>query len=94
MVKLFIVGYPLDMAEAELIELVATYGMLHNMVLMRDEVTGKPKGYGFLEMLDKQGADRVIAALNGYVFGGRTLTVKFADKPIRQRASRSGGIAA
>lgn len=87
MVKLFIVGFPLDIAEAELIELIAAHGMLHNMVLMRDEMTGKSKGYGFLEMLDRPGAERVIAALNGLVLQGRTLTVKFADKPIRQRGS-------
>ena len=90
MVKLFIVGYPLDMTEMELIELVSAHGMLHNMVLMRDDITGKPKGYGFLEMLDKQGAERVIAALNGYTLGGRTLTVKFAGKQVRQRPTGAG----
>ncbi|WP_442591365.1 hypothetical protein ACSBL2_09065 [Pedobacter sp. AW31-3R] len=52
---------------------------------MMEESTGKSKGFGFLEMLERQGAERVIAALNGLVLRGRLLTVKFADKPVRQR---------
>jgi RNA recognition motif-containing protein len=79
MVKLFIVGYPLDVQDAEMIEICSIHGMVHSIELMTDKVTGKHKGFGFIEMLDESGADRVIAAVNGMVIRGRKLKVKLAD---------------
>jgi len=80
MIKLFVVGYPLDIQDVELIEVVSIHGMMHSIDLLKDKVTGRHKGYGFIEMMDKAGADRVIAAVNGMVIKGRKLTVKLADE--------------
>jgi RNA recognition motif-containing protein len=80
MVKLFVVGYPLDIQEVELIELFSIYGMLHSIHLLTDKVTHKHKGFGFIEMVDQAGADRAIAALNGMVIKGRKIGVKLADE--------------
>lgn len=80
MIKLFVVGYPLDIQEAELIEIFSIHGMLHSIELLTDKVTHKHKGFGFVEMIDQAGADRAIAAINGMVLKGRKITVKLADE--------------
>jgi RNA recognition motif-containing protein len=80
MVKLFVVGYPLDIQDVELIEIFSIHGMIHSIHLLTDKVTHQHKGYGFIEMLDQAGADRAIAAINGMVIKGRKLTVKLADE--------------
>jgi len=80
MIKLFVVGYPLDIQEAELIEIFSIHGMLHSVHLLTDKVTHKHKGYGFIEMVDQAGADRAIAAINGMVLKGRKISVKLADE--------------
>lgn len=80
MIKLFVVGYPLDIQEAELIEIFSIHGMLHSVELLKDKVTHRHKGFGFIEMVDQAGADRAIAAINGMVLKGRKLTVKLADE--------------
>lgn len=80
MIKLFVVGYPLDIQETEMIELFSTHGMIHSIHLLTDKDTGKHKGYGFVEMVDQAGAERAIAALNNMVIKGRKITVKLADE--------------
>lgn len=80
MIKLFVVGYPLDIQEAELIEIFSIHGMLHSVELLKDKVTHKHKGFGFIEMVDQAGADRAISAVNGMVLKGRKITVKLADE--------------
>lgn len=80
MIKLFVVGYPLDIKDVELIELFSIQGMIHSIHLLTDKVTRKHKGYGFIEMVDQAGADRAIANINGMVIRGRKLTVKLADE--------------
>lgn len=80
MIKLFVVGYPLDIQEAEMIELFSRQGMIHSIHLLTDRETGKQKGYGFIEMVDQAGADRAIAAINKMVIKGRKITVKLADE--------------
>ena len=79
-IKLFVVGYPLDIQEAELIELFSNQGMIDSIQLITDKVTHQHKGFGFVEMMDQAGADRAIAALNGIVIKGRKISVKLADE--------------
>lgn len=85
MIKIFIVGYPLDIQEAELIQLFSLHGMVDNIQLLSDKFTRQPKGFGFVEMVDQAGADRAITALNGIVLRGRKMTVKLADENREQK---------
>jgi len=80
MIKLFVVGFPLDIEDAELIELFAIQGMVHSVHLVTDKFTQKHKGFGFIEMVDQAGADQAISRLNGMVLKGRKITVKLADE--------------
>jgi cold-inducible RNA-binding protein len=53
---------------------------------MTDRDTGRPRGFGFVEMPNSSEAQAAIAGLNGTSLGGRPLTVNEA----RKREERSG----
>jgi len=55
--------------------------------LITDRETGRPRGFGFVEMGSSEDADQAISELNGYEYGGRQLNVNEA----RERAPRGGG---
>jgi RNA recognition motif-containing protein len=80
MIKLFVVGFPLDIDDAELVELFSVQGSVESAHLITDKFTNKHKGFSFIEMEDQAGADQAIANLNGIVLRGRKITVKLADE--------------
>jgi RNA recognition motif-containing protein len=55
--------------------------------LITDRETGRPRGFGFVEMGDNKDADNAIRELNGYEYEGRALTVNEA----RERTNSGGG---
>jgi RNA recognition motif-containing protein len=55
--------------------------------LITDRDTGRPRGFGFVEMGSSEDADKAIRDLNGYEFDGRPLTVNEA----RERSGGGGG---
>ena len=57
--------------------------------MVSDRETGRPRGFGFVEMGSQEEADAAIRALNGQVFGGRPLTVNEARE--RERTGGGGG---
>ena len=57
--------------------------------LITDRETGRPRGFGFVEMGTQEEADAAIRALNGQPFGGRPLTVNEARE--RERTGGGGG---
>ena len=50
MVKLFVVGYPLDIQEADLMDIFSIHGNIHSIHLLTDKFTQRHKGFGFIEM--------------------------------------------
>jgi len=60
------------------------FGTVHDVSLVTDRDTGRPRGFGFIEM-DPQAASAAIEGLNNKDFGGRDLTVNEA------RERNSGG---
>ena len=55
--------------------------------LITDRDTGRPRGFGFVEMGNSEDADKAISELNGYEMDGRQLTVNEA----RERTGGGGG---
>ena len=78
-----------DLTEAELREAFAAFGEVSSASIIKDKFSGETRGFGFVEMSNKDEADKAISALNGKDLKGRTMTVNEArprtDKP------RTGG---
>ncbi len=87
MKKLYVGNLSYDMSESELRELFEQHGEVTSASLVMDRDTGRPRGFGFVEMADDAQANAAIEALNGQNVGGRDLTVNEA----RPRESRGGG---
>ncbi len=84
--KIYVGNLPFSSTDDEVRALFATYGEVLSCALPTDRDTGRPRGFGFVEM-DDSNASQAIGALNGTEFGGRTLTVNEA----RPREPRGGG---
>jgi cold-inducible RNA-binding protein len=85
--KLFVAGLPKDFDDVDLKEMFELYGEVKSAKLVIDRATGKSKGFGFVEMPDKNEAMQTMEALDGVgVKGGKQISVKEAEEQ-----SRSGG---
>lgn len=73
MIKIFLGGFPLDMDEMSLVQIVSPYGQVETIKIVRDKKTKICKGYAFLEITDLDGADNIVDNVNGVVIAGRAL---------------------
>src|SRR5579863_2929879 len=88
MAKIYVGNLPFSASEADVRTLFATHGTVESVSLPTDRETGRPRGFGFVEM-SQADASRAIQALNGQDLGGRPLRVNEAqDKP---RGGGGGG---
>ncbi len=85
--KLYVGGIPYSTTEAELKEVFGQSGEVLSAVIIIDKMTGRSKGFGFVEMAKDADADNAIAEWNGKDFQGRALTVNEA-RPLEERAPR------
>lgn len=81
--KIYVGNLPFSSTEEELRDLFGQHGTVSSVSLITDRATGRPRGFGFVEM--ENGADEAIQALNNYELDGRNLNVNEA----RPRESRS-----
>ena len=86
--KLYVGNLPFSVTEEELREKFAEHGEVVSVSLINDRYTGRPRGFGFVEM-NEEGADKAIASLDGVDFGGRNLKVSVARK--REGGGGQGG---
>jgi len=82
MKKIYVGNLPFTATEAELNSLFSEYGTVETVSLITDRETGRPRGFGFVEM-DGPGAEKAISALDNRDFNGRALKVNEA-KPRRE----------
>ena len=85
--KLYVGNLPYEVGEADLQALFAQAGSVESVTVMRDQMTGRARGFGFVEMSTDEDAQKAISDLNAKEFGGRNLTVNEA----RPKAARGGG---
>ncbi|KAI1704177.1 RNA recognition motif domain-containing protein [Ditylenchus destructor] len=71
---------PYNTTENDLGTFFSTAGSVTNVRLVYDRETNRPKGFGFCEFADEQGAQNAIAQLNGADFNGRALRVNSTNK--------------
>jgi len=81
--KLYVGNLPFSANEDTVRELFAQCGTVETVSLINDRDTGRPRGFGFVEMSNAD-ASRAVQSLNGKDFGGRPLRVNEAQE-------RSGG---
>jgi len=84
MVKLFVGGFPLEMTELELVKMIGPHGDVETIKIVRDKKTRICKGYAFLEMKDRTGAENAVIALDGTEIGDRVLSVKINDDFVKK----------
>src|SRR5499425_3602837 len=85
--RLYVGNLPYSTGEAELQELFSKAGTVESVRVMRDQATGRARGFAFVEMSTDDEAQKAITALNGTQVGGRNLTVNEA----RPKEARGGG---
>ena len=76
---LYVGNLPFSADQQSVETLFAEYGEVISVKLMSDRETGRPRGFGFVEMQD-DAARSAMAALNGFQFQGRALRVNEADQ--------------
>jgi RNA recognition motif-containing protein len=86
MKKIYVGNLPYSATEDEVRELFEPHGDVHSVALISDRETGRPRGFGFVEMEDES-ADTAIEALDNTSMGGRNLRINEA-RPRRQGGDR------
>ena len=87
MAKIYVGNLPFTATDADVRALFTQHGTVESVSLPTDRETGRPRGFGFVEMANDEQAKAAINALNGFAFQGRDLTVNEA----RPKEARSGG---
>ncbi|MGH7313646.1 MAG: RNA recognition motif domain-containing protein [Candidatus Rokuibacteriota bacterium] len=88
--KLFVGNLSFQATEEDLRELFAQAGTVETVRIITDQFTGRPRGFGFVEMATKEEATKAIEMLNGRLFRDRNLVVDEA-RPQPQRGPGGGG---
>ncbi len=83
MKKIYIGNLPFTATNDSVTQLFAQHGQVHSVALINDRDTGRPRGFGFVEMDDSPGA-AAIKALDGHAMEGRNISVNEAkERPAR-----------
>ncbi len=88
--KLYVGGLPYQVTEDKLREIFSAHGTVESATVIMDRMTGRSKGFGFVEMSSQEEAQAAIDTLNGTDLEGRKLTVNEA-KPRQPRSGGGGG---
>lgn len=82
--RLYVGGLPYSTTEQELKDAFAQNGEVTGASIIIDKMSGRSRGFGFVEMANDDEADKAVEVWNGKDFGGRTLVVNEA-KPMGDR---------
>ena len=92
--KLYVGNMGYDVSSADLEQLFSSHGQVQSAEVINDRSTGRSKGFGFVEMPDKDAAQAAMSTLNGKELNGRALSVNEAkpraDRPVGSGGSRGG----
>ena len=88
MSKIYVGNLPFSATEESVRTLFAQHGTVDSVALISDRDTGRPRGFGFIEMPSSDAA-RAIQNLNGHDLGGRALKVNEAQE--KERSAGGAG---
>ena len=86
--KLYVGGLPYATTEDALREYFSQAGAVESANIITDRMTGRSKGFGFVEMTNDDEAQKAVDMFHGKEYEGRTLTVNEA-RPLEERPKRS-----
>lgn len=89
--KLYVGNLPFDTNDQDLHALFSGVGAVESVNLMRDQATGRARGFAFVEMATDEAAQAAIQALNNHDLGGRNLTVNEARPKTNSGGFGGGG---
>src|SRR5574340_550067 len=87
--KLYVGGLPYSTQQDSLRDLFAQAGNVESATVIIDKMTGRSKGFGFVEMATDEEAEKAISMFNDKEFEGRKITVNEA-RPMEPRSDRGG----
>jgi len=90
MMKLYIGNLPFSTDDSQLRSLFESHGEVVSASIVMDRDTGRPRGFGFVEMSNDDEARSAIEAMNGQQVDGRAIVVNEA-KPRESRGGFGGG---
>ena len=86
--RIYVGNLPFSASDDEIRSLFSEHGEVEAVNLITDRETGRPRGFGFVEM--SSGADEAIQALHQKDMGGRSLNVNEA-RPRQEKSNRDHG---
>jgi RNA recognition motif-containing protein len=89
-VNIYVGNLSRDLSESDLREAFAAFGEVASASIIKDKFSGESRGFGFVEMPNKDEAEKAISTLNGKDLKGRTATVNEA-RPRTDRPRTGGG---
>jgi RNA recognition motif-containing protein len=87
--NIFVGSLPFSLGEADLKESFEAYGPVDSVKIITDKITGRSKGFGFVEMPDDEAAEKAINELNGATVAGRTIVVNKSEPRPQSTERRS-----
>lgn len=89
--KVYVGNLPASIGEEELKELFEQKGAVDSVTVIRDNETGRSRGFAFVAMATEEDANKAIKAMNAYLLEGRNLTVNEARPKSDRRRGYAGG---
>jgi len=89
--KMYVGNLSYEVTEEELKKEFGAFGEVTSVSIITDKISGRPKGFGFVEMTTKSEAEAAIAGLNGKALKERTIVVNEARPRTDNRDSGSYG---
>ena len=90
MTTIYVGNLPFNATEQEVRSIFERHGKVESVKLINDRETGKPRGFGFVDMPQNE-AQSAIQALNGHQMNGRPLRVNEAQERAPRSKPASGG---
>jgi cold-inducible RNA-binding protein len=90
-IKIYVGNLPFSSSEDELKGLFEAYGEVDSAKIISDQFTGRSRGFGFIEMTNREDGLKAIEALDAKDFNGRSLKVNEARPRTDSRGGGGGG---
>jgi len=88
--KIYVGNMSYDVQEEDLRQAFGEFGQVDSVSIIMDKISGRSKGFGFVEMSTKETGEAAISGLNGKELKGRPITVNEAKPQTKTRDARGG----